>query len=195
MSFTPEALIALLNSWGLLLLFPLAVLEGPIVTILAGWLVRSAILPFWWTFLTLILADLAGDLILYGLGRGGARFLPRRWRHRMGLDDDRLTRLGAHFGARGGRTLVLTKLSHSLGIAVLPAAGVARMPVGAFLFWNLVGTLPKTFGFLGLGYFIGHAHSAIEGWLARASVAVAVLAVVGAWVYLRRRKAARGPVA
>lgn len=192
MSLTTDALMQLLQNWGLLLLFPLAVLEGPIVSVLAGWIVRLEVLPFGWVLATLVLADLSGDLILYGLGRGGARWLPERWRHRLGLDPVRLAKLAGHFDRHGGKTLVLTKFTHSLGIAVLPAAGAARMPVAAFLMWNLIGTVPKSLALLALGYFLGQAHAGIDSWIGRITAGVVVVAVVGAvavWQFRRRRPA------
>jgi membrane protein DedA with SNARE-associated domain len=191
-NLTSDTLIHLLQNWGLLLLFPLAVVEGPIVTVVAGWIVRLGLFPFGWAFATCVAADLAGDMILYGLGRGGARIMPPKWRSRLGVDDARLASLARHFDKRGGRTLVLTKLSHSLGFAVLPAAGAAQMPVGSFVFWNLLGTLPKSLALLLLGYFLGQAHDSIGTWIGRGTATiliVAICAVVVIWVRRRRRLA------
>ena len=190
MHLTTDDLIQLLQNWGLFLLFPLAIIEGPTVTVVAGWIVRLGVWPFGWVFVTCVLADLIGDLILYSLGRGGARFLPLRWQLRMGMDETRLSALANHFGRRGGKTLLLTKLTHSLGFAVLPAAGAARMPVRSFVFWNLLGSLPKSFAFLLLGYFLGQAHASIDTWIGRGTalmLIVAVCAFGACWVWRRSR--------
>lgn len=189
MQLTTDTIIQLLQNWGLLLLFPLAIIEGPIVTVAAGWIVRLGLWPFGWVLVTCVIADLAGDLILYGLGRGGARLLPHRWRSHLGLDDTRLATLASHFDRRGGRTLILTKLTHSLGLAVLPAAGAARMPIGPFMFWNFLGTLPKSLALLSLGYFLGQAHASINTWIGRGTVAVVIAAVcVGGVLWFWRRR-------
>lgn len=191
MQLTTDAIVQLLQNWGLLLLLPLAIIEGPIVTVLAGWIVRLGMWPFGWVLVTCVIADLTGDMILYGLGRGGAQHLPQRWRSRLGLDDARIATLATHFNRRGGRTLILTKLTHSLGLAVLPAAGAAQMPIGSFLFWNFLGTLLKSLALLSLGYFLGQAHASINTWIGRGTVAVVIAAVcVGGVLWLLRRRCA-----
>ena len=123
----------------------------------------------------LSLGDLVGDALHYALGRSGLRRIPERWRHRLRIDEAALDVLGHHFKARGGRTLIVAKLTHSLGFAALIAAGAARMPFLPFLWFNLLGTLPKTLAFLLLGYALGHATAMIDTWLWRGSLVVIVL--------------------
>ena len=72
-----DSVLQLLQAHGLLLLFPLAVIEGPIVTVVAGWLARLGHFRLEWAMPILILADLVGDSLLYGLGRAGPDVLPQ----------------------------------------------------------------------------------------------------------------------
>ncbi len=187
MTLTTDALAQILQTYGLWLLFPLAVVEGPIVTVIAGWLARLAILPLVPTVLVLILADLVGDLLFYGLGRFALGRLPGRWRDRLGLRPERLANLATHFDTKGGRTLIIAKLTHSLGFAALVAAGAARMPVAPFLSFNLVGTIPKTAIFLAIGYAIGEAHVAINSWIGWGSILIGLVGVgLVAWWLTRK---------
>jgi len=188
MTYTTDALTTLMQTHGLQVLFPLAVLEGPIVTVLAGWLARIGYLPLVPTLLMLILADLTGDLLLYSIGRSGLGIVPPRWRDRLGLRSDRLERVGAHFRERGGQTLVIAKLTHSLGFAALVSAGVARMPVAPFLWFNLLGTIPKSAFLLAIGYAVGQAHVAFDAWIGRGSLVLGVVAVAILVVWVGRRK-------
>lgn len=186
---TTDALVQIIQSYGLLLLFPLAMIEGPIITVIGGWLARAGLLPLGWVYVTAVVADLVGDMILYYLGRSGTRFLPARWLERLGIGPQRLAKLSAHFDQHGGRTIVLTKLTHAFGIAVLPAAGAARMNVPSFLLFNLLATLPKTLFFLAVGYLLGQAHARIGNWIWWGS-ALVLLAGAGYLVYRwRHRKA------
>jgi membrane protein DedA with SNARE-associated domain len=180
---TPDTLETLVRAHGLWLMFPLAVVEGPIITVIGGALARAGVLPVAGIYLVAVIGDLAGDAVMYGLGRL-APWLPPRLRARLGLRPDRLDRLAAHFRVRGGITLVIGKLTHSAGFAVLVAAGAARMPFGRFLAINLAATLPKAAALLLLGYALGAAAGRVDDAILVASLAM--LALLGlAWVAVR----------
>ncbi|WP_372839498.1 DedA family protein [Phaeovulum sp.] len=183
-----EGVLVLLKLHGLSLLAPLAVLEGPIVTVIAAYLASLAFFDVWLVYVVVVVADLVGDSIFYALGRRGPGLLSPRWRNRFGVTDARLGALKGHFHNQGGRTLVVGKLTHSAGMVVLLAAGAARMPFWRFLGFNLIATLPKSLVFVIIGYTLGRAYTAIDGWIFRASFALLVLSLVAiaAW-YLYRR--------
>jgi membrane protein DedA with SNARE-associated domain len=184
------SVMQLLQANGLLLLFPLAVIEGPIVTVVAGWLARLGYFSFGWAMLILVVADLVGDSLLYGLGRSGPDVLPGKWRLALGVTDARITQLAEHFRNRAGSTLVLAKLTHSFGFIALVAAGASRMSFSAFLGFNLVGTIPKTLFFLLIGYAVGEAHVTIDHWIGRASLGIAILvvAILSIWFWKKKRE-------
>ncbi|MCB1359868.1 MAG: VTT domain-containing protein [Rhodobacter sp.] len=147
MTATTE-LLGQMRSHGLLILAPLAVLEGPVVSIVAGYLASRGVLLLRAVIPVVILADLLGDVALYALGRWGRRFLPPR---------PALARMARRLRDDGTRILVLGKLTHTAGFAVLIAAGVARFPLGRFVLVNLVATIPKSLVFLALGWTFGAA--------------------------------------
>lgn len=177
MTLSVDMLTTLVQDHGLLLLFPLSVAEGPIVSVLAGWLVKVGLLPLALTYTVLVLGDLIGDALHYALGRYGTRWLRPKWRARLGIDRATNDELIRHFDHSGGQTLVMAKLTHSLGFAALVAAGAARMPFWPFLGYNLAATLPKSAAFLALGYGLGHASGAIDVWLWRVSLGGLVIGV------------------
>ena len=189
MTAVTDILVQLLQTNGLLLLFPLAVIEGPIVTVIAGWLARLGYLPLGWAVLILVVADLVGDSLLYGLGRAGPNVLPQKLRQMLGVTDARTALMAEHFSKQGGRTLIAAKLTHSFGFVVLVAAGASRMSFPAFLGFNLVGTIPKTLFFLLVGYAVGEAHVTIDHWIGRASLGIAILgvAILSIWYWKKKR--------
>jgi len=186
-----DALALLLSKHGLAVLAPVALIEGPIVTVIAAWLASRGLFDVWSVAAVVIAADLVGDFVFYGLGRGGLARLPARWRARLGLCSDRLARLAGHFEAKGGRTLLLGKLTHSFGFAVLVAAGAARMPPLTFFWFNLIGTVPKSLAFVGIGYGFGAAYARIDDWIARASLVVIAVALLAGVIWLIGRGARR----
>lgn len=187
---TFDALLTAVSGHGTAILLPLSILEGPIVTVLAGYAARLGVLQVAVAFVVVVLGDLVGDSVLYLIGRKGLRRIPARWLARLGLVPDRVAALSAHYAEKGGRTLILGKITHSAGAAVLVAAGLARMPFPAFLWFNLLGTLPKSAAFLALGYLLGEAATHLGPTIAEGSMvmlAVLILAALAWWLWPRRR--------
>ena len=182
----------LVQAHGLWLLAPVTVLEGPIVTVIAAYMASLGLMNVYAVYVICVLGDLVGDLMLYLFGRFGPRALPGRWQLRMGLRRERRRNLRAHFETVGGRTLIIGKLTHSAGAAVLVAAGAGKMPVWQFLWWNLLGTLPKTLLFVVVGYVFGYAYQTIDNYIFRVSMGLLVLCAVAAAIWWFRKPAAQG---
>lgn len=188
--FTLDGILQLIQTHGLLILAPIAVIEGPIVSVIGAYMAKLGYLNVFAVYAVVVAADLVGDMIFYELGRHGSRILSPKWQHRLRLDDARMEDLKAHFRTKGGRTLVVGKLTHSLGMVVLAAAGAARMNLVSFLWWNLVATIPKSALFVALGYSLGYAYKAIDHYLFRASLVLLLVLIVAAlaWWFLHRRR-------
>lgn len=173
----------LVQAYGLWLLVPVSILEGPIVTVIAAYMASLGLMNVYAVFAVCVVGDLIGDAILYMVGRFGPRSLPGRWQVRLGLRRKQRKGLESHFAQVGGRTLIIGKLTHSAGAAVLVASGAGKMPIWSFLWYNLLGTLPKTAGFTILGYVFGYAYSTIDSYMFRASMIMLVLLAVGGGVW------------
>ena len=184
-----EVIQNLVQAYGLWLLAPVSILEGPIVTVIAAYMASLGLMNVYAVFAVCVIGDLIGDAILYMVGRFGPRSLPGRWQVRLGLRRKQRKGLQTHFAQVGGRTLIIGKLTHSAGAAVLIASGAGKMPIWSFLWYNLLGTLPKTAVFTMLGYVFGYAYSTIDSYLFRASMVMLVLLAiaVGIWWMLRRK--------
>lgn len=178
----------LIAAHGLWVVAPIAVLEGPIVTVISSWLAQQGLFDLPRLIAVLVVADLVGDAILYAVGRWGLHRLPAHWLRRIGLREGRIRLMSRRFDHQGGRILAFGKLTHAAGAAVLVAAGLARMPFGAFLFFNTLATIPKTLAFVALGYLIGHAYRLINLWISNASIALLILIAIGAAFWMLRPK-------
>ncbi|KFE35859.1 DedA family protein [Thioclava atlantica] len=185
-----ETVTALMAKHGLAVVAPIAVLEGPIVTVIAAWLASQNLFSLWSVVVTVIVADLVGDMGLYALGRWGLHRLPKRWRDKFGLNRARLVSTGRHFQNKGVRTLLFGKWTHSAGGPVLVAAGVARMNIWVFMFTNLLATVPKSLIFAGLGYELGSYYGRIDSWITRISLILlgAILVALAIWYFRRRSR-------
>ena len=187
---TFESLLADVGAYGAAILLPLSILEGPIVTILAGYASRLGMFQVPVAFVIVVLGDLIGDAVFYFLGMHGVGRIPQRWREKLGLMPDRVAALSEHFDAKGGRTLILAKITHSAGAAVMVAAGFARMNFPLFMWYNLLGTVPKSAALLALGYVLGEAATQLGPTITEGSLVLLFLIIVGAgiwWVWGRKK--------
>jgi membrane protein DedA with SNARE-associated domain len=187
-----DTLIDWLTQYGLWIVAFAATAEGPIVTVLSAFLAREGVFPLVPLAIILVAGDILGDLGFYLLGRRGIGRVPMRWRRRFGLGPGRTEALVEHFARRGGRLLVLGKLTHSVGAAVLVAAGVARMRLVPFLAWNLVASLPKTGALMALGWVAGDAYAQIDMWLGRGAWVMLGLIALAVAIWLFRRRPCTG---
>jgi membrane-associated protein len=189
---TASAEIAtIITNHGIAILAPLAILEGPIVTVVAAYLASLNLLRLVDVIFCVIIGDIIGDCILYGVGRGLLDWLPLPVRMRFGVSRRRMAVLMRTYRDNGVRVLVVGKLTHAAGFAVLVAAGAARMPFGTFVLANLLATIPKSLALVALGYLFGSAHALIAGWFSWGTVVIlGIMLIILAVVLYRRRKPA-----
>lgn len=189
------ASIAWILAYRYAVLFPIMVVEGPVITVVAGFLASMGQLNFWIALVMLVAGDLAGDTIYYTLGRGGRWYLLGRWGKYVGLTPERVAQLEQHFGSHAAKTLLVGKISHGIGAALLVAAGVARVPFLRFILINFIGSLPKTYILLLVGFYFGRAYVQISRYLGYFGITLFVAVVVGvaAYFFLWRRKRAAMP--
>jgi membrane-associated protein len=188
---TSVDIASIITNHGIAILAPLAILEGPIVTVVAAYLASLHLLRLVDVIICVIIGDVIGDCILYGVGRGMLDWLPLSVRLRFGVSRRRMAVLMRTFRDNGVRVLVVGKLTHAAGFAVLIAAGAARMPFVTFVLANFLATIPKSLALVALGYMFGSAHTLIAEWFSVGSVLLlAGMLVVAGLLYYRKRKSA-----
>lgn len=181
----------IITTYGISILAPLAILEGPIVTVVAAYLASLNLLRLVDVIIIVIIGDLIGDCILYWVGRGMLDWLPLSLRMRFGVSRRRMAVLMRTFRDNGVRVLVVGKLTHAAGFAVLVGAGAARMNFGTFVLANLLATIPKSLALVAVGYLFGSAHALIAQWISWGPyVIIPVLLAIGVALYYRKRKSA-----
>lgn len=189
MFFTSAQIIDLLLQYKYFILFPITVLEGPVVTMISGMLSSPAFgyLSVFWVFPIVVIGDLVGDIAMYAMGRYGRHSFIHKWGKYLGLNDERVQAMEDHFERHPGKTLLFGKLTHAVGSVVLFAAGMGNVPFWKFLWYNFIGTLPKSLVLMLSGYFFGHAFEQINNGLNYVSGVAIILIAPGIILYLYRR--------
>ena len=192
MAISSVEVLHFLSAYGYLLILPLSIIEGPIVTMLAGLLLASGHLDWRIVLSIVVLGDLIGDALHYALGRWSWKPLINlsRW---YGLTETKAAKLERSVKQNATRLLLLGKWTHAIGGFVLIAAGMARVPLAWFLLVNLLATLPKTVVLLLLGYYAGQHLPAISDWLLYAPLVLLPIGAAMVALFVRRARAFAGP--
>ncbi len=191
MNLPLEQIFIWLASYKYLALFPLALVEGPIVTVIMGFFSSLGFINLLFAFLIIVAGDLTGDGFFYILGRKGGKKFIQRWGRFLGVKESQVESLEKNFTERGGRILIIGKILHGVGGAFLLAAGLAKMPFDKFLFFNLLATLVKSSLLIALGFYFGQAFNLINFYLGRIAlitVAATAIFLLIYFLYFRKKR-------
>ena len=166
MIFSQQELLRWIFVYKYFILFPVVVVEGPVVTLIAGMYISTGHLDGFVSYIVLTAGDLVGDSLYYAIGRkGSGRLFPVKWCKILGVTKDQITKFKSFFQNHKTKTLLVGKWSHAVGVPILLAAGLAKVPYGQFLTISIFATLPKTLVLLGLGYYFSKSYAKIATYL------------------------------
>lgn len=160
------------------ILFPVMVVEGPTITIIAGFLVSLGQLNFFLVLLAAVVANLVSDTILYAIGRWG-----RKWWKYFGLKPEKIQQVESHFERHKIKTLIFGKIALGIGNVALVAAGMGKMAYGKYIWINFLIEVPKSLIFLLVGFYFGRAYNIIDQYLQYATIFAVAGAIIIFAVY------------
>ena len=128
--------------------------------------------------LVVVVAAIAGDSAGYEIGRVfGRRLLARPGFHRR--FGDKVERATAYLAEKGGRSVFLGRWTSVLRALIPSIAGIARMPYGQFLLFNVLGAVAWGCTFVLAGYAAGASWRRVEAIAGRASLILLGLILLG----------------
>lgn len=178
------AVMAWILTYKYVAVFVLAVVEGPIISVVAGFLASMGQMSLLAALGILILGDLVGDFLHYAAGRWGREAFVDKWGSYLGITTSRVVAMKGYFSEHPLKTYAFAKFAHGIGGVALVAAGLVREPLWKFFWHNVLFTLPKSAALLALGYYFGSALPSIEKYLGVVGQGIVALSVVGVVVYV-----------
>ena len=187
-----------------------APIPSEVILPMAGWKVsQSAVDPSivepltglaWNIPLAVLLAtvgSLVGALVGYAIGAWGGRPLLDRYGRYVGIGAEDLDRADRWFGRWGSWAVFLGRMVPLVRTFVSYPAGISRMPMGRFVLFSTLGSLPWNAALIYAGFVVGENYPQIEAALKPYEYVIylAVLLVVGFvvirwWRAKRRRSSA-----
>jgi membrane protein DedA with SNARE-associated domain len=168
----------LIYTYSYYILFPLTVIEGPVITVIAGFLASTNFLDPIPTFITILIANLTGDAIYYSAGRWWFTNSIRKLTVFFRIKKEKITNIENKLKKNSGKVIFFGKLSHVLGGLILVASGMVEVPFNKFMLFCLFAEVPKSLILLAVGYFFGSTISNYGKYLNLTFIGLIVLTVV-----------------
>jgi membrane protein DedA with SNARE-associated domain len=143
--------------------------------------------------------SVAGAVVGYGIGAWGGRPILDRWGRYVGIGADDLDRADRWFDRWGSWAVFLGRMVPLVRTFVSYPAGISRMPMGRFLLFSTLGSLPWNLALITAGFVVGENYTQIEAaikpyeYLVYALILVAAAALVVRW-YLGKRRRGEAPL-
>jgi membrane protein DedA with SNARE-associated domain len=168
------------------------ILPSEVIVPMAGWKIAqsstdpSIVEPLTgvgWSFVAALAAATMGaalgSLAGYLIGAWGGRPLLDRYGRWVHIYPDDLDRADAWFARHGDWAVLICRLVPLLRALINYPAGVARMPVGRFLLFSILGSLPWNAALLLGGQLLGANYEALYRTLRPYEIVIYILVVIG----------------
>ncbi|MDD5376780.1 MAG: DedA family protein [Candidatus Gracilibacteria bacterium] len=166
MSSLPDFAIYALqfSSYKYFLIFIGTIIEGPILMIACGFLLKLGLFSFIPLYLSVIAGDLVGDIIWYGIGRYFLDTFLVRFGGYLGVDEEILGKVKVLFKRFHTKILFISKITIGFGasLAVLLVAGASRISFKKYTVINLFGEIILVAMLFLIGYILGSAYTKVS---------------------------------
>ena len=143
-----------------------------------------------------LLGTMAGSWVAYAVGRGGRLELFERHGAKVHMGPAQIARGDDWFQRHGEAAVLFGRVIPVVRAFVSLPAGVAKMPLGRFTVFSLIGTFPWVLGLALAGHALGGDWTSVRKGFEYADYAIVAVVVVGiAYAIVRRRRARRDPAA
>lgn len=175
----------LLLTYKYLILVPLAIIEGPIVSVAAGFLSTLGVFNIVLVFTVMVLGDIIGDGIYYYIGYSGKNLF-----RFFKVDEEKIEKAKVYFENNHKKAIAGSKIIWGLGTAGLITAGALHIPYFRYFKTCALYSLAQSFIMILLGVFFGQAYEIIGKYFDYYAAIVSTLALVLLvfFVFMRKYK-------
>jgi membrane protein DedA with SNARE-associated domain len=141
-----------------------------------------------------LLGTMVGSWITYGVGRGGRLELIERHGAKLHIGPAQIERADRMFQRHGEAIVLFGRVIPLIRAFVSLPAGVAKMPLGRFTVFSLIGAVPWVLGLAIAGHALGGDWNSVRKGFEYVDYVIVALLVVGvAYALVRRRRGRRDP--
>ncbi|MSU44714.1 hypothetical protein EXS45_00825 [Candidatus Nomurabacteria bacterium] len=166
-------MIELLLTYKYFIMILLAIVEGPIISVICGFFTTLGIFNIFLVFVVMVLGDIIGDAIFYFIGYSGERFLPY-----FKITDEKLEKAKNYYKNNYKKAIIVSKLVYSIGSLGLVGAGASRVSYLKYFKICAIFSLIQSTIMLTIGIFFGGAYVVIGKYLNYYAALVSVITSV-----------------
>ncbi len=168
-------------------------LPEDVALITGGYLVHQGGAKLGWMMVVSFVGILAGDSMIFFLGRYFGERLTKRWPFKKIVTPEKRTKVEGLFAKHGERIVMIARFMPGVRAVTYFCAGTAGMRYSHFAFFDGLAALVSAPVFVFLGYYFGENIEQLLAWLRTGQKAVfgtlmLVAAVYGTYWFLKRRK-------
>lgn len=185
--------LGIISSTGYAGIFALSVLESAAVPIpsevvmpFSGFLAVSGRFSFWAVVWTATLANLAGSIILFLIGKSGGRWVVEKYGKYLLMHKKDLDKADDWFEKHGIRAVFFSRMLPVVRTFISLPAGVAKMDLSKFVLFTLLGSLPWNFTLSIVGYKAGENWDLLHKYFRKADIFI-IVAILAAIVFYVKR--------
>lgn len=184
-----DGVIALIIHYKYLILFPLAAIEGPAVSLVAGLLTNLGYLNAVPAFSIILLGDFLPDLAYYFIGRKARNRTVDGFGKHLAFLSSHLKLLETLWHQHGRKTMFVSKLAYGLSTPLLISAGLTNMPAKRYISYVLPVCIVKCAVIMALGYLLVESYMRAVKYIQSAGLMFAglVVMVVAGYIFIAIR--------
>jgi membrane-associated protein len=180
-----DSITPFLTEYRYWLLIPLAFLEGPVVSLVGGFLSSLGYFNPLVVITILLGKDISVDAVCYAIGRWGNHDeLVKRYARKIGITENHWGMVERLWHEHPFKTMFTSKLAYGLSLAFLISAGLTRISYKKFWFYAVQISLLQYGGLMLLGYYFGDSLSFIKNAIDFVQIAALVFSLVVIIYYL-----------
>ena len=178
-------MIELLLTYKYLIVIPLAIIEGPIISVICGFLATLGVFNPLLVFVIMVAGDIIGDGIYYYIGYKG-KGLFRYFK----VDEEKIEKAKIYFENNHKKAIAGSKIMWGVGTAGLVAAGALHTPYKRYFQTCAMYSLAQSFIMIMLGIFFGQSYLVIGKYFDYYAASVSIIAVFALliFIFLRYKK-------
>lgn len=193
--FSGEGLIGLILTYRYAILLPLACLEGPILALAVGFLVKLGYFSAIPAYLLMCAGDFFPDIFYYWVGHFGNKYkFLEKYALRLQFATKNFPIIEKLWHEHSFKMMFLSKLAYGLSTPLLFSAGLAKMNFKKFVFLAFPITLFQYAIILMLGYYLGSYYELATKYIKSAGLFFAVIVIIFIAIYISIQKFARRQV-
>lgn len=171
-------IVQLITTYGPFILFPIMIVEGPIITIIAAFLASLGVLNIFLVYALAYIGNVIGDVAYYSIGRYGRETFIKRYGKYLGLHEENILHIENHYKKHYLRTILIAKATEAPIIPTLIAAGIAKTDFRKFFPLIAVIEIFKVLIFVVIGFYFGKFYKVIGTYLKDGVIAAGIIVVI-----------------